>query len=85
MELYVLIGQRKERYEGEYGLEALAVASYADMDGNPDYMPEQLQEHRDRGEFDALAVITLEVSSDAVREALYPKLKPISAKLVEAA
>lgn len=82
MELHVLIGQRKERYEGEYGMEALAVASDADMDGNPEYMPDQLQEHRDSGEFDALAIVTLRVSGEAVRAALYPNLEPIKAVVV---
>lgn len=85
MDLYVLMGQRKERYEGEYGMEALAVASEADMDGNPEYMGDQMQEHRDSGEFDALAIVTLKVSGDAVRAALYPNLEPIKAVVVGAA
>ena len=85
MDLYVLMGQRKERYEGEYGMEALAVASEADADGNPEYMSDQLQEHRDSGEFDALAVVTLKVSGEAVRAVLYPNAEPVKAVVVGAA
>ncbi len=85
MDLYVLIGQRKERYEGEYGMEALAVASDADMDGNPEYMPDQLQEHRDSDEFDALAIVQFKVSGEAIRAILYPNAEPVKAVVVGAA
>lgn len=85
MDLYVLIGQRKERYEGEYGMEALAVASDADVDGNPEYMPDQLQEHRDSDEFDALAIVQLKVSGEAIRAILYPNAEPVKAVVVGAA
>ena len=85
MKLHVLIGQRKESYEGEYGMEALAAASDADVDGNPEYLPDQLQKYRDSDEFDALAVVTLKVSGEAVRAALYPNLDPIKAVVVQPA
>lgn len=82
MDLYVLIGQRKERYEGEYGMEALAAATEADRDGNPEYLGDCLQENRDSGEFDALAIVTLKVSGDAVRAVLYPNIEPVKATVV---
>ncbi len=85
MDLYVLIGQRKERYEGEYGMEALAVASEADLDGNPDYIREQLQLNKGSDEFDALAIVTLKVSGDAMRAVLYPNVEPVKAVVVGAA
>lgn len=85
MDLYVLMGQRKERYEGEYGMEALAIASEADMDSNPEYMGEQMQEYRGSGEFDALAIVTLKVSGEAVRAILYPNAEPVKAVVVGAA
>ena len=84
MDLYVLIGQRKERYEGEYGLEALAVATEADRDGNPEYLSDCLQENKSSDEFDALAIVTLKVSGDAVRAILYPNQEPVHAKVVGA-
>lgn len=73
MDLYVLIAQRKERYEGEYGMEALAVMSEADYDENPDYLRDALEQNKASGEFDAIAIITLNISSNAVRAVLYPK------------
>lgn len=85
MELYVLIGQRKERYEGEYGLEALAAATEADRDGNPEYLGDCLEDNRSSGEFDALAIVTLKVSGDAVRAILYPNAEPVKAVVVGAA
>ena len=82
MYLYVLIGQRKERYDGEYDLEALASASEADREGNPEYLGDCLQENQASGEFDALAIVTLKMSGDAVRAILYPNTQPVDAEVV---
>lgn len=83
MELIVLIGQRKERYEGEYALEALAVIDAIGDDDNPEYMQEQLQKLRSSGDFDALAPIRLTVSEKAVREILYPSRTPLPAAIAQ--
>ena len=82
MELLVLIGQRKERYEGEYALEALAVIDDVGDNDNPDYMHKQFQEQHTTGDFDALAVVRLEVSEKAIREVLYPSLKVLPAAVI---
>lgn len=79
MDFLVLVGQRKERYDGEYAMEALAVIDEWGNDDNPDYMREELAKHRASGEFDALAVVRLGASGDAVRAALYPQAKSIPA------
>lgn len=81
MELYVLFGQRKQQYEGQYGFEALACSSEYDADENPDYMPEQMQKARECGDFDALAVVTLSVSAVDVRRILYPQALAIPASV----
>ena len=82
MDLFVLIGQRKERYEGEYAPEALAVIDeYGDND-NPGYMRDELQKQTKSGDFSALAVLQLRVSDDAINSALFPAAKPIAADVV---
>lgn len=82
MELLVLIGQRKQRYEGEYALEALAVMDDVGDSDNPDYMRDELAKYVKTAEFDALAVVRLDVSEKAIREVLYPAAKVLTAKVV---
>lgn len=82
MELLVLIGQRKQRYEGEYALEALAVIDDIGDSDNPDYMSDELTKHTKAEEFDALAVVRLNVSEKAIREVLYPAAKTLPATVV---
>ena len=82
MKVHVLFGQRVQRYEGEYDLEALAVMSQADLDSNPDYLPAELDTHRKAGEFAALAIVTLEVPRQQIREILFPAAAPVAARVV---
>lgn len=82
MELLVLIGQRKQRYEGEYALEALAVIDDIGDSDNPDYMRDELTKHTKTAEFDALAVVRLDVNENAVRGVLYPAAKTLQATVV---
>lgn len=83
MNLYVLFGQRICSYPNEYALEALACASQADMDGNPEYIPEQEAKHKASKEFDRLAVVTLNVSESDIRAIMYPENKPVAATVVK--
>ena len=82
MNLLVLIGQRKERYEGEYAPEALAVIDEYGNDENPDYMRDALYEQTKSEDFSALAVVHLSVSDDAINNVLYPAAKVIQAVVV---
>lgn len=79
MEIMVLLGQRKQRYGGEYPVEALAVIDEAGDSENPEYMIEKRAEYAKSGEFDALAVVCLGVSDAAIQQALYPKSTVIPA------
>lgn len=79
MKLHVLIGQRKQRYEGEYGLEALACMTEYDVDANGEYLPAEERKAVDGGEFEALRVVKLEVSEKEVRAVLFPENTPIHA------
>jgi len=82
MKVYVIFGQRKCRYQGEYDVEALAVASEADFDENPDYLRGELKKYQDCQEFEGLAMVALEVPRASILQALFPASKPIEAKVV---
>ena len=82
MDLFVLVGQRKQRYEGEYLPEALAVIDDIGDSDNPEYMREQLQKQTESGDFDALTVLRLSVSEKAVKAALYPEPTVLQATVV---
>lgn len=83
MNLFVLFGQRVCTYDGEYALEALACATEADMDGNPEYIPEQEAKYKASEEFDRLAVVTLNVKESDIRAIMYPENTPIVATVVQ--
>ncbi|WP_338924566.1 hypothetical protein V0M98_33665 (plasmid) [Pseudomonas silesiensis] len=82
MKLYVLFGQRICSYPGEYALEALACASEADMDGNPDYLPEQKSKYEASKEFDCLQVVSLNVAERLIRAVMYPGNGAIDAQVI---
>lgn len=81
MDLFVLMAQRKERYEGQYGFEALACMSEAGQEENTEYLQEALAENRATGEFEAIAIVKLEMRGSDIRAALYPANKAIAAKV----
>lgn len=82
MDLFVLIGQRKEKYEGEYSPEALAVIDEHGDSENPDYMRDELRKQTESGDFSALTVLHLSVSSEAINKALFPAAEVIRAEVV---
>lgn len=84
MKIYLIVGQRHQRYEGEYGLEALACMTEADNEANPDYLTDEMKKNRDSKDFDALALVALDVPAAEIRRRLYPDREPIPAKIVEA-
>lgn len=73
MKLHVLFAQRKERYSGEYGLEALEIQTEYDAEDNPAYLPKALEKHQATQEFEALAVVDLDVNEAEIRKALQPR------------
>jgi hypothetical protein len=82
MKVYVLFAQRKERYEGQHGIETLAVADEYGSEDNPDWIHDTKVESEATGEFQALAVVTLEVPEIEIRKRLMPEDRPIPAKVV---
>jgi hypothetical protein len=82
VDFLVLVGQRKQRYEGEYAPEALAVIDDVGNDDNPDYMREEFAKQHKSGEFSALAVVRLRADSAAINNALFPASGAIPAEVI---
>lgn len=81
MNIYVLFGHRKEKYEGEFAPEALAVASQFTMEENPEFMRCRVERHRDSKEFAGLEVVKIAISCEDVMQQLYPKQQTIIGKV----
>lgn len=79
MEIIVLMAQRKCRYPGEYGPEALACMTEYEYSDNPDYLTNQRDETIGTGEFDAVELVTLTVPADEIVRRLYPMSDPVPA------
>lgn len=72
MDLYILFGQRKEAYEGEFGPEALLCWEEFSVDENPSGWDEALAETRKKYEADmaAMRVMKIRVDQDKIRKLL---------------
>jgi len=82
MELYVLFGHRREEYEGQHGVEALACTTEYEYDENPDYLNAKLKEYQGYSDFEALAIVTLVVDEWKILEVLH-KLTKVKAEIKE--
>ncbi|HBO2935359.1 TPA: hypothetical protein L4R50_000355 [Pseudomonas aeruginosa] len=82
MKLFVLFGQRKCDYPGQYAMEALACMDENGNSDNPDYLEGELAKYKQSREFDRLSIVTLAVSEDSIKRVLYPEQKPIEASVV---
>lgn len=84
MKLFVLFGQRKCDYPGQYALEALACMVENGQSDNPDYLEGEHGKYEESGEFDRLSIVELAVNEKDVRSVLYPEQKTIPAAVVRA-
>ena len=82
MHVHVLFAQRKGRYPGQHGIEALAVMSEADAEENEGYLAEELRKYQQSGDFEGLGIATLEVSEADIRKVIFPQANPIAASVV---
>lgn len=82
MKLYVLFAQRKQRYNGQYGIETLAITDEYSSEDNPEWIHDTKAENEATGDFESLAVVTLEVSEAEIRKRLRPEDKAVPAKVV---
>lgn len=84
MKLFVLFGQRKCDYPGQYAMEALACMDENGQSDNPDYLEGEHAKYKESGEFDRLSIVELSVSEKDVRSVLYPEHTTIPATVVQA-
>lgn len=84
MKLFVLFGQRKCDYPGQYAMEALACMDENGQSDNPDYLEGEHAKYEQSGEFDRLSIVELSVSEKDVRNVLYPENAAIPATVVQA-
>lgn len=83
MKLYILFGQRIERYPGEYAPEALEVMDEYGMEENPEYLDDKMQEFSKTEEFESLAIVPLAVDQSSIMNLLRPSAaEPIPAQVV---
>lgn len=84
MKLFVLFGQRKCSYPGEYAMEALACMDENGQSDNPDYLDGEHAKYEKSCEFDRLSIVELSVSEKEVQRVLYPEQQAIAASVVMA-
>lgn len=84
-EVYLLIGQRKEAYEGQYAPETLEVADWHTFeDGNPEWLWDKKKEYEDTKEFVSLKIFKVDIGSQNYIRNLLLNVKKISAKSLTA-
>jgi hypothetical protein len=63
MELSVLFGQRKCRYQGEFAPEAIRVADCYMMEDNPSWIKAELKKAESWNEYESLEIVTIDIGS----------------------
>ena len=82
MKIIILMAQRKCTYTGQYGPETLACMSEYEYSDNPEYLHNARQDNLDTNEFDAVELVTLEVSNEEINRRLFPVPDTIEAKVI---
>lgn len=72
MDFLILVGQRKQRYDGEFAPEALEVIDDIGDGDNPDFLIEKRKQHHGSGDFESIATVRVRVPSEAIARALKP-------------
>jgi len=73
----LIIPQRHNRYDGEYGPEIIdAVDEFTDEE-NPDYLQEKFEQTKKSSEFDRVTLLQIEIPDEAIKNALYPESKTV--------
>ena len=83
MKIHLIIGQRKERYLGEYAPEVLdAMDEYGNDENSGEWIDGKMKEHKADESFEAVEVVTVEVPISKIMERLRPNNKPIATTVV---
>ena len=86
MKIRVLFIQRKERYEGELGPEALCCEDEFTRDANAEWFPKQVEKDlKSIGEdLAGHTIVEFDVDQDEIRRLCLPTDYPVKAKIVGA-
>lgn len=84
MKIFILMGQRKENYPGEYAPEALACMDEVGQDDNPDYLEGEKAKADASGDFERTEIIALQADSRAIMKILRPAEQVVDASVVSA-
>jgi len=82
VKLHVLFAQRKERYPGQYGPEALTCITEYGQDENPEYLASEQASAEASDEFTSTAVVTLEFSDKELERLLSPTPPVLRASII---
>lgn len=80
MILKVIFVQREERYQGQYGPEAMECMTEFDYEDNPEYLNNKLKEFQKNKEYDdivAANIVDIKVDENKILDILFPSRKPI--------
>lgn len=85
MKVELLVCHRVESYPGEHAPEVLAVCDEWTLDENPQWWVDEIAKQKAAVGDDAaaFAVVTIELSADALMLALYPKMPTTSGIVVD--
>lgn len=83
MNIFVLFGQRKCSYPGEYAVEALDCADENLHSENPSHLEGMLAKYEKSDEFERLKIIKLAVSESEILKSLFPESSAVSAQVIE--
>lgn len=81
MILFVLMGQRKCDYPGQYAPEALAVMDEYGDDDNPDYLKEEKEKYEKSKEFTSLVIIAVDVNGAKIKALLNPTMTVLKGEI----
>ena len=78
MIIYLIFGQRKEQYLGQYAPEVLdAIDEYGYDENAGEWLDGKLKVYRDTDEFEKVEIISVLVPTGAIMERLRPNTSPI--------
>lgn len=82
MDVFLLMGQRKESYPGEYAPEALECMDEYGYSDNSEWLHDKKTAAEATGEFERVEIIRLAVDSRAIMRILRPLTEPVAAEVL---
>lgn len=84
MKIYVLFGQREERYEGQYAPEAMEIMDEFGYDENPQYLHRKLEMKKKQSDIVNAKIFEIDLgkgSLDRIRSSLYEDIEKMTGEV----